>query len=90
MGKWGTICDVEWDLKDAKVVCRQLGYREAVSAPRSASYGEGSGPIHSEIVRCDGTEAHLANCTHANRKWGHCRHSEDAGVVCEGMPCRVN
>ena len=81
-GTWGTICDDLWDSKDADVVCRQLGYDGALSAPREAAFGQGTGQIWLDDVRCVGNEKSISQCSHQG--WGieNCRHSEDAGVVC--------
>ena len=80
--EWGTVCDDGWDINDANVVCHQLGYSRATSAPVQAFFGAGSGPIHYDNVACTGSEARLANCSRPGSGVHNCVHSEDAGVVC--------
>ena len=82
---WGTICDDSWDIYDARVVCRQLGFFGAVSAPGSARFGAGSGQIWLDDVACLGSESSILYCGHNG--WGshNCGHSEDASVICLGM-----
>ncbi|CAH1274736.1 TIE1 [Branchiostoma lanceolatum] len=86
-GQWGTICDDGWQLNDAHVVCRQLGYTGAAKARGSASFGRGTGQIWLDNVRCAGFETSITDCLH--RGWGShdCDHSEDAGVVCDPYEC---
>ena len=63
-GSWGTICDDNWDLRDASVVCKMLGFAGALAAPGSARFGAGSGKILLDDVGCKGTEDTLARCYH--------------------------
>ena len=81
-GSWGTVCDHNWDENDALVVCRQLGYSSAVSAPNRALFGQGSGKIWLDDVECQGNESSIVNCQH--RPWGvqDCGHYYDASVIC--------
>ncbi|NXP50492.1 NETR protein, partial [Heliornis fulica] len=82
-GKWGTICDDQWDDRDAEVVCRQLGLSGNPKALSWAHYGQGSGPILLDEVECSGNELSLDQCKKSD--WGqqNCDHIEDAGVSCD-------
>ncbi|KAM6255144.1 scavenger receptor cysteine-rich type 1 protein M130-like [Spheniscus humboldti] len=79
-GTWGTVCQETWDLRDAAVVCRQLGCGMALAAPRSARFGPGTGPLWPDAGGCAGTEASLWDCP-ASAQRG-CRHGGGAGAVC--------
>ncbi|XP_010000081.1 PREDICTED: deleted in malignant brain tumors 1 protein [Chaetura pelagica] len=85
-GVWGTICDDQWDLREARVVCRQLGCGTALAAPWESKYGEGEGPIWLSDLNCTGTERSLSECQ--ARPWGDniCNHVEDASVECSEIP----
>ena len=81
-GTWGTICDDNCDMNDAHVVCYELGFSKALSAPKQAWFGAGSGPIWLDNVQCVGTESSLANCRHNGWNIHNCNHNEDASVIC--------
>ena len=76
---WGTVCDNHWSLNDGLVVCRQLGYPGVLSVYKRAHFGEGTGPILFDNLRCKGTESNLTQCPNGEV---NCDHSEDAGVTC--------
>ncbi|KAM9570197.1 lysyl oxidase homolog 3B-like isoform 2-T2 [Salvelinus alpinus] len=82
-GEWGTICDDDFSLSNANVLCRQLGFVSATGWTHSAKYGKGLGKIWLDNVQCNGGEKSIDLCK--SRGWGNsdCTHDEDAGVVCK-------
>ncbi|XP_071484834.1 uncharacterized protein [Diadema antillarum] len=91
-GQWGTVCDGYWDMKEANVVCRQLGYTSALSVFHNAHFGQGSGPIWLDTwTYCrTGREKSLLECyrwpwgCYPSRWTSSCGHSNDVGVRCAG------
>ncbi|XP_041483847.1 neurogenic locus notch homolog protein 2-like [Lytechinus variegatus] len=85
-GQWGTVCDDHWDLSDANVVCRSLGFSHALEAViYSNTFGQGSGPIVLDDLFCSGSEMNLFECPRVPGTGigsHNCRHVEDAGVRC--------
>ena len=81
-GEWGTICDDSWDIDDANVACRQLGYKFGVRALPGGHVPHGPGRIWLDDVVCTGREQNLRSCSHAGLGSHNCVHREDAGVEC--------
>uniref|UniRef100_A0A8C6SYS9 Lysyl oxidase homolog n=1 Tax=Neogobius melanostomus TaxID=47308 RepID=A0A8C6SYS9_9GOBI len=81
-GQWGTMCDDDFSQHAAQVVCRELGYVDAVSWSPSSKYGKGEGPIWFDNLHCTGKERTVAQCPSNGIGISDCKHTEDVGVVC--------
>ena len=79
-GKWGTVCDNSFDLKDADVTCKSMGFDRAL---KTKSFGAGSGKILLDNLKCKGDESNLFNCMHNGIENHDCNHCKDIGVVCQ-------
>lgn len=103
-GEWGTICGMwqrsSWqdphnnmfDMRAAKVICRQVGLGDPVRIHYLSYFGRGSGPIFldftlGEDVFCSGEEMNIAQCQHRGFKVHKCSHFDNVGVVCS--ECRI-
>lgn len=88
-GSWGTVCDDEWDMVDAMVVCRQLDCGPPLAVVSSSHFGQGTGLIVLDNVNCTGPETDLSKCR--SHGWGvhNCYHYEDAAVICRGEAVTV-
>ncbi|XP_035673207.1 scavenger receptor cysteine-rich domain superfamily protein-like [Branchiostoma floridae] len=63
---WGTVCDTHFDMRDADVVCRMLGYLRASGFNELAEENQGNGPIFMDDLQCAGNESSLFNCSYAD------------------------
>ena len=88
--EWGTVCDDYFDINDANVICKFLGFPGAIAAYSGAHFGEGSGFVSLDNLHCAGSEDTPLDCPHAEVGIHNCKHNEDAGVQCKCKPCQMN
>ncbi|XP_074153339.1 scavenger receptor cysteine-rich type 1 protein M130-like isoform X2 [Sminthopsis crassicaudata] len=77
-GEWGRVCDTNWNMESATVVCRQLG---CPTPKKAVSWFDGGEQEHVWFgnVRCHGNESALWECDYDS--WG-CRSDNHAKVIC--------
>ncbi|KAM7329536.1 hypothetical protein ACRRTK_011149 [Alexandromys fortis] len=83
-GVWERVLDSAWDLRDAAVVCRQLGCGEAQRAYDAPAPGHKTVPVGLSLVQCLGSETHLTGCNVSVSQLVTAGTLQDAGVVCSG------
>lgn len=86
-GDWHSICNREWDLDDADVICRQLGYPLATFAltdnSELSNWTNKKTATFLDRLGCTGTEANLAECQMSYTTTVLCGNTEKAGIVCQ-------
>ena len=81
-GQWRAICsDRYWDVDDAKVACRELGFKYTIRALPREEVPNGGGQIWLSKVHCYGREQNLSCCSHDQLGDNSCNYGE-AGVQC--------
>lgn len=88
---WGHVCDDHFGLRDANVLCRELGFNLGASEVRKNSYytanpnftSNGHPLFLMDKVDCLGNETSLKECAFSG--WGNsnCTDAEVVGVVCK-------
>ncbi|XP_065361312.1 uncharacterized protein LOC135954976 isoform X3 [Calliphora vicina] len=84
-GEWGTVCDDDFGLKEAQVVCNSFGFYGKAEIAKNI-YGPGSGPIWLDQVSCLGNETKIDECNHWSWGENNCNHTEDVGLKCLAGP----
>ena len=83
-GIWGYVCGYSWDIEDAEVVCRELGFEGVREYTRYSRFGYTYGkPYWLSYVNCSGNESSLIECP--SMRWNNvsCSSYSAAGVWCK-------
>ncbi|XP_013915150.1 PREDICTED: lysyl oxidase homolog 4 [Thamnophis sirtalis] len=87
--RWGAVCGEHWGLKEAMVVCRQMGLGFASHALQETWYWQGNTDASEVVlsgVRCKGTELSILQCEHHGPV--HCPNG--GGRFVAGVTCAQN
>ncbi|XP_052084656.1 neurotrypsin-like [Mytilus californianus] len=82
--QWGTVCSDHFDIVEARVACKQLGYStDAIEIYKPVGASSNT-KIWMDDVRCTSYKTRLEACS--RRSWGShdCSHFQDIGIKCFG------
>ena len=85
-GKWGKICTNGWDFNDAQVICRQLGFEEALAEFIESNVDDGNTIPVMVDVSCTGVEDELASCARTDGKLNvpdQCQEGKGSEALCQ-------
>uniref|UniRef100_A0A4W6EXK5 SRCR domain-containing protein n=1 Tax=Lates calcarifer TaxID=8187 RepID=A0A4W6EXK5_LATCA len=86
---WSSVCEADFDLQDAEVVCRELGCG-APSVLQGALYGEVEAPMWTKEFQCGGQESALLDCRSSGSARTTCSPGKAVGLTCSGRkPVRL-
>ena len=83
-GRWGKICSNKFDIEDAQVICRQLGFKDAIAEFTGSAVEDKKLPFLMSEVSCTGQESELASCVRTDGEID-CQGDIGAQALCE--PC---
>ncbi|XP_067451600.1 scavenger receptor cysteine-rich type 1 protein M130-like [Thunnus thynnus] len=78
---WSSVCEDDFDLQDAEVVCRELGCG-APSVLQGALYGEVEALVRTEEFKCEGNESALLDCGVSGSARKTCSPRQAVGLTC--------
>ena len=84
-GPWGTIHGEVWSPRHTAIACRSFGLEPLPSAlEHTFEFGAGTGPVHTTVRRCYGTERELMQCNSMPWDESHpsANHCCDVGIFC--------
>ena len=81
--EWGGVCNKNFDVADANVICRMLGFPLATGI---ANDMYGTAPLGNKFIlsklECNGNEESVFDCKHPGEWETKCKKKEIAGVQC--------
>lgn len=81
---WSTVCDTDWNLSKAQVVCDLLECGNALDSTNTVVNGQGSGDVVQASDSCFLNETDLRQCSINGFQSSSCRHDRDVVVACAG------
>ena len=85
---WGGVCDNSFDIFDAHVICKMLGFDTAIEAFTNSAADDlyGTAPSGSNFtldnLNCNGKETSIFHCSLTGELAKPCEASQIAGVKC--------